>query len=302
MRLEGLVAAVHTPFGRDGSLDTAAVETQAEHLVANGVRAAFIAGSTGEGHSLTVAERLGLAERWSRVVRGADLRLIVHVGSNCLEDAKRMAAQAQSLGADATAAFSPSYYKPSTLDALVACCGEIAGAAPDLPFYFYDIPVLTGVNFSMPDFLGLAQEKIPNLAGIKFTNPDLMAYQRCLRFGGGEFDIPWGIDEAMLGALAVGGRGAVGSSFNFAAPIYHRLMAAFAAGDLDAAREEQFRSVRLIETLASFGYLAAAKAVMGFLGVEVGAPRLPNGSLTDARKSELRASLDRLGFFGWIAP
>ena len=127
-----------------------------------------------------------------------------------------------------------------------------------------------------------------------------MAYQRCLRSHDGRFDIPWGVDEHLLGALAVGGLGGVGSSYNFAAPIYLRLMAAFERGDLAAAREEQFRAVRLIHVLSEFGYMAAAKATMGFLGVEVGPARLPNANLTRERLAQLRVNLEQMGFFDWL--
>jgi N-acetylneuraminate lyase len=152
----------------------------------------------------------------------------------------------------------------------------------------------------MPEFLTRATDRIPTLAGIKFTNPDLMAYQKCLRAQTGQFDIPWGVDEYLLAALSLGAQGAVGSTYNFAAPIYLRLITAFQQGDLAAARTEQFRSVQLVELLASYGYMGAAKAVMGFLGVAVGAPRLPNTSLTTEEQQRLRTSLEQLGFFDWI--
>jgi len=300
IKLHGLVAATHTPFDADGKLNLRVVEKQAEHLLRCGVRMAFIAGSTGESHSLTVEERLLLAQRWAEVVRGSDLRFVVHVGSNCLADARRLAAQAQDLGAVAIAALAPSYFKPKTLDTLVACCAEIAAAAPAVPFYFYDFPVLTGVQFSMPEFLTRAPERIPTLAGIKFTNADLMAYQKCLHAQDGRFDIPWGLDEYLLAALALGAAGGVGSSYNFAAPLYHRVIAAFQRGDLATARAEQFRSVQLIETLARYGYLGAAKALMGFLGVDVGPARLPNATLTAQQQTQLRADLEALGSFDWF--
>ena len=300
IKLHGLVAATHTPFDAGGQLNLHAIEKQAEHLLRHGVRTAFLGGSTGESHSLTVEERLLLAQQWAEVVRGSDLRFVVHVGSNCLADARRLAAQAQSVGAAALAALSPSYFKPKTLDALVACCAEIAGAAPALPFYFYDIPALTGVYFAMPEFLAVAADRIPTLAGIKFTNADLMAYQKCLRAGDGRFDIPWGLDEYLLAALVLGAVGGVGSSFNFAAPIYQRMIAAFQRGDLATARTEQFRSVQLIETLAGYGYVGAAKALMGFLGVEVGPARLPNANLTAEQQTQLRIDLETLGCFDWF--
>jgi N-acetylneuraminate lyase len=299
-KLHGLVAATLTPFKSDGQLNLPVVAKQAELLLRNGVNTVFICGSTGESYSLTVEERLALAQRWSEVARGSALRVVVHVGSNCLADARTLASQAQSLGTTAIAALAPNYFKPKSLDDLIACCGEIAGAAPALPFYFYDIPMLTGVHFSMPEFLSVASERIPTLAGLKFTNADLMAYQRCLHTHGGKFDIPWGLDEYLLAALALGAAGGVGSSYNFAAPVYHRMMAAFSKGDLVTARKEQFRSVQLIELLAASGYIGSAKMVMGLLGVEVGPARLPNANPTMEQRGQLKMKLEQLGFFDWI--
>jgi N-acetylneuraminate lyase len=299
-KLTGLVAATHTPFHPDGQLNLALVEKQAQHLHRLGIGAVFINGSTGESHSLTVEERLALARRWSEVVRGTKMRLVVHVGSNCLADARTLAAGAQAIGAEAIAALAPSYFKPKFLDTLIACCAEVAGAAPGVPFYFYDIPALTGVQFPMPEFLAHAAQRIPTLAGIKFTNPDLMAYQQCLHAQEGRFDIPWGLDEYLLAALALGAVGTVGSGYNFAAPVYLRLLAAFARGDLATGRAEQYRGVRLVELLARFGYMGAAKAVMSFLGVEVGPVRLPNANLTLEQRASLRAGLEQLGFFDWV--
>lgn len=296
----GLIAATHTPFHEDGSLNLAIVEAQAAHLLKNSVKSVFIGGTTGESSSLTVEERRALAQRWCEVARGTEMKVIVHVGGNCLADARALAAQAEQLGATAISALAPSYFKPRSLEALAACAADIAAAAPETPFYFYDIPVMTGVNLSMPDFLALAHERIPTLAGLKFTNPDLMAFQQCRRVQGGAFDIPWGCDEYLLAALALGATSAVGSTYNFAAPIYHRLWRAFEAGDLATAREEQFRSVQLVAALAPRGFMGGAKAVMKMLGVDVGPARLPNGNLDAAQVAELRRELEALGFFDWI--
>ncbi len=298
--LHGLVTATHTPFHGDGSLNPAAIEKQAAHLLLNDVHTVFIGGSTGESSSLTLDERRALALRWSEVVRGTALRMVVHVGSNCLADSRVLAAQAQELGAAAISALAPSYFKPRSLEVLIACCADIASAAPETPFYYYDIPSMTGVSFSMPDFLEQAPDRIPTLKGLKFTNPDLMAYQFCLRADGGRWDLPFGVDEHLLGALAIGAKGAVGSGFNFAAPVYIRLLDAFARGDLAAAREEQFRGVQIIRLFSSLGYMAAAKATMGILGVEVGPARLPNSNLTPNQVTQLRSELETMGFFDWI--
>ena len=299
-KLTGLVAATHTPFHADGSLNLDAVEKQAGHLSKNGVGTVFVGGSTGESSSLSLDERMALSTRWSEVVLGTSMRLVVHVGANCLGDARGLAAQAEKLGASAISALCPSYFKPRSVAMLVECCEEVVRDAREIPFYFYDIPALTGVSLSMPDFLAAAKDRLPTLAGLKFTNPDMMAYQLCLRADGGRWDVPWGIDEHMLGALALGAKGAVGSGFNFAAPTYNRLIAAFERGDLDAAREEQFRGVRLIQLFVSYGYMGAAKAAMKMLGVDVGPARLPNNSLTPEQTAKLRGDLDAMGFFDWV--
>ena len=299
-KLTGIIAATHSPFHANGSLNTAIIEKQAAHLLANGVKAAFIGGTTGESHSLTFEERRALAARWMEVSRGTELRIMVHVGTNCLADSRALAAQAQQLDAFGISALAPSYFKPRTVATLVDCCADIAAAAPALPFFYYDIPTMTDVNLPMPEFLAHGAEQIPNLAGIKFTNSDLVMLQECLRVADGAFSIAWGCDEYMLAAWTLGATTAVGSTYNFAAPIYHRLLKAFAAGDLARARDEQFRSVQLVSLLTARGFMGAAKAVMKMLGVDVGPTRLPNTSLDMPQQSALRADLERLGFFDWI--
>lgn len=301
-RLAGLVAATHTPFNTDGSLNLQAVETQARHLLDNQVNTVFIAGTTGECHSLTLDERLRLAERWMAVARGAALRVVIHVGGNSIEDCKTLAAHANRLGAYAVAAMAPCYFKPQDLAALVDWCAVIAASAPGTPLYYYDIPGLTGVNLPLHGFLEQAQPRIPTLRGGKFTNSDLAAYLLCLRACGGVFDVAWGLDQMLLGALAMGAVGAVGNTYNFAAPIYRRLIEHFQRGDLPAAREEQFRSARLIQTLARHGFMPAAKAVMAMLGVDVGPSRAPLARLNCQEIARLRADLEHIGFFQWLRP
>ena len=261
--------------------------------------AAFIGGSTGESQSLSCEERRQLTQRWMETTRGTPLKVVVHVGSNCLGDAMNLASQAEKLGAAAIAAIAPYYFKPRNLENLVEWCAEIAAAAPETPFYFYDVPVLTHATFSMPAFLALAADRIPTLNGIKFTNNDLMAYQLCLQADDGAFDIPWGIDECMLAALVLGGKGAVGSTYNFAAPVFHRVLAALECGDLAAAQAQQRRGTALIQLLLGYGYLGASKVVMKWLGVDVGPCRQPIGNLNSEQVAKLRHELEACGFFDW---
>ena len=297
-KLHGLVAATHTPFHPDGSLAPEVVPLQAEHLVNNGVEIVFITGSTGEAHSLTRDERFAMYRAWAEAGPAHNLRVVAHVGSNCLHDAKAFTAAAADCGFEAVAGLAPSYFKPSRLESLVDWCAQIASAAPDLPFYYYDIPSLTGVRFDMVDFLAEAAACIPNLAGIKFTNDDQATYEKCLRFDGGRFDIPWGIDEKLIDALGVGAMGAVGSTYNFAAPLYQELIAAFQQGDLETARMLQRQSVELVQAMVPLGYFGAAKALMGWLGVPVGPARRPLDNPTTGQLDALRTKLESFRWFG----
>ncbi len=142
----------------------------------------------------------------------------------------------------------------------------------------------------MTDYLVEGSQAIPNLVGLKFTNSDLIAYQRCRELQEGRFDILFGIDEILLAAKALGSDGAVGSTYNFAASIYHRLLSAFDRNDLASARREQNRSVHLVQTLAQNGYMASAKFFMKLRGVDVGPPRLPLAKLTKIQEKELERS------------
>jgi N-acetylneuraminate lyase len=234
------------------------------------------------------------------VLKGTPVRLVVHVGANCLTDARQLAAHANSLGATAIAAVAPSYIKPKSLDVLIQWCTELAAAAPDTPFYFYDIPHLTGVAFPMADFLEQAPARIPTLAGVKFTNLDLMMFQRLFRAGAGRFDVLYGFDEQLLAAVALGAKGAVGTSYNFAAPLYNRLLAAAKANDFAAARIEQYRGVELIALIVKYGFLAAAKELLRLRGVDTGGVRLPHVPLSAEQVAAFHRELGALGFPGII--
>jgi N-acetylneuraminate lyase len=213
-----------------------------------------------------------------------------------VEEARALAAHAQEIGAFAIGTVAPCYFKPKTVDDLVAFCARLAEAAPDLPFYFYHIPALTGVRLSIIEFLETGADRIPTLAGIKYTDEDLMEFGRCLRLRDGRFDMLYGRDELMLCALALGSRGFIGSTYNFMAPVYLRLIEAFRAGDLERARAEQARANSVIELLHKYGGLGMGKETMRRIGVDCGPVRLPARDLDEEQRTRLHAELDRLDF------
>ncbi len=294
--LSGLIAAPHTSFRADGALDLAAIPRQAALLAHNGVSGAFVCGTTGEGYSMTSAERQQVVTAW-RASTPAGLKLIVHVGHLCLADSCALARHAQEAGADAIATVAPSFFKPASATDLVEWCRQVAAAAPGLPFYYYHMPAMTGVTIAVSDFMQQAKDSIPTLTGIKFTHEDLFDYGRSGEFDGGRYAMLFGRDEILLAGLSLGAAGAVGSTYNFAAPLFVNLMKAFAAGDLATARREQARAREFITVLHKNGGLAAGKAVMKLIGVDCGPVRLPLRPLDTAQEESLRSGLEQIGFF-----
>jgi N-acetylneuraminate lyase len=299
MRLGGLIAAGFTPMRGDGSLDLDRVGPLVEQLLDEGVAGIYAVGSTGEGMSLAVEERREVAAAYVSAVGGRG-PVVIQVGHDSLTEARGLAAHAQRIGATAISATPTTYFKPESLDVLIACLAEITAGAPDLPFYYYHIPGRTGVPLDMVALLEAARRRLPTLAGIKFTSPAVHEFQACLAVEDGGFDLLWGTDEMLLSAWAVGARGAVGTTYNFAAPLYRRIIDAFERGDRAEAARCQSLAVELIRAVSrTSGGLAAFKAVMRLLGHDCGPARLPLVAPVAERLAAMEADLARIGFFRW---
>jgi N-acetylneuraminate lyase len=278
-----------------GNIRYDAIEKQAEWLVESGVTGAFICGTTGEGLSLTNDERKRVAERWIEV-SGPTLPVIVHVGHDCMADAVELASHAAAKGAFATAAMAPPFFKPSNVEQLNAFLKPIAAAASDLPFYFYHLPSMTGVHLSMVEFLSARQ--IPNLEGIKYAHGNIMEFQQCLALDQGRYELFFGQDENLLAALAFGAKSAVGSTYNYAAPIYQRMMNALEKKNLPEAQACSAKVVAMVEILMKYGVLPSGKALMSLVAVDCGPPRAPVPSLTKEQRRRLFAEIESLDVIG----
>lgn len=301
LRLDHLVAAVHSPFHQDGTIAPEVVAIQAAFLAANGIRSVFLTGTTGECHSLTCDERLALYDAWAEAGPEHGVAVVGHVGGNSIEDARTLARRARDHQFAAISTLPPSYFKPATLDDLIDWCATIAAEAPDLPFYYYDIPSMSGVSFPIEQLLLEAPARISNFAGAKFTNLDLVSYRRSLDVAGNRFDLPWGSDEALLAAVATGARGAVGSTYNWAPRLYLNLIDAFSRGDLEEARRLQSISIAMVDAIATTSFMGTAKALMSRLGVPVGPARSPLTNPSPADVDSLLSRLNDLGFSQWGA-
>jgi len=293
-KLKGLIAAAHTPFNADGSINYALVRKQAETLVRQKVTGVYISGTTGEGVCCSVEERKRMMDEWAKWGKGR-LFLIVHIGALALPDVQELGAYAVKAGMDATSIVPPNFFKPGSLDALVAYLQEALKTSVKLPFYYYHTG-MSGVNFDMEQFLLKADGKIKNLAGIKFNYADLYMYQRCLRCLGGKYDITWGIDEWFAGAVALGAQSAIGSTYNYSAGVYYKIWEAVRKGDLRKAEAGMKKVCDIVDILVQYGGVAGGKAMMAVWGLDMGGVRVPNVSLDAKAKADCVARLKKIGY------
>jgi N-acetylneuraminate lyase len=293
--INGLIAAPFTPFHADQKLNLGIIPAYVEKLVSDGLKGIFVCGSNGEGPNMTMEERMQVAEAFKSAANGR-LKLFVHVGHTSIAESRRLALHARQIGADAISSVAAFYFKPGSVSTLVSAIGEIASAVPDMPFYYYHIPHLTGVGMDMIEFLKLS-DSIPNLAGIKYTATTVWEYQLCLNYAGGKFDILFGLDEMLLPALSVGAKGAIGSTYTFAAPLYLEVYNSFQKGNLQEAREKMLYLVEMVKVLLMFPPIPAQKAIMKRVGFDLGPCRLPLVTLSADEEASLYKKLDALKFF-----
>lgn len=296
--LKGLIASVFTPMKEDGALNPEMTGPIVSHLKKNKITALYVCGTNGEGPSLSAAERMLTAESYLMAANGK-LPVIVQVGHNSLTEAARLAEHAQKAGADALAAFPPSYYKIGSVELLLECLMKISSAAPDIPFFYYHIPQTNRVDLDMLEFLRKSAYFVPNLAGIIYRGLWTHEYQVCLEFQDGRFSMLFGGDEMLTSGLAAGAKGVVGSTFNFAAPLYNRILSAFRSRDLEETRRWQSIAITMVRILKQFRCQAAFKGAMNLIDLDCGPCRLPLQTLTPKELDSLKMKLSDIGFFQW---
>ena len=147
--------------------------------------------------------------------------------------------------------------------------------------------------------LELGGERIPTLVGAKYSTTSISELQLALELAGGRFNLLFGADEMLLSALVVGVHGAVGSTYNFAAPLYRRIIAAVARCNLPEARRCQALAARMVQVLLQHRGNPAIKAMMKLTGLDCGGTRLPQQALSAAEEASLEAAMREIGFFEW---
>jgi N-acetylneuraminate lyase len=295
-----ILPAVFTPMFDDGSVHYARVDALYQRCIESGFKGIFLNGTTGECMSLSMTERKKILETWVQIKKknnNDSFKIFAHVGSSNLMEASEMAEHAQSQGVDGIAMVPTFYFRPKNLADLIAQCKYVASAAPEVPFYYYNIPSMTGVNFSLTAFLELAIKEIPTFAGLKNSFNDLVDYQQCIHMAKDEYALYWGSDEVFMMVYAGGNRHYVGSTYNYMGDIYFKMLEAYHSGNFERLTTLEAEATAIYKILNDYNSLIAGKEVMRLIGVDCGPVRKPLSPLKASDIAALQERLQKTSFF-----
>jgi len=297
--MRGLVAAVVTPMNAKGDLDLSVVPRVVDYLASKGITGIYIAGSTGEGMSLTDEERRGVAEAYVGAAKGR-MKSFVQVGHNSLRASADLAGHAESIGADAVSATPTGYFKVSGEAELVEGLLPIVEAAPKTPFYYYHIPFLSGVNLDPIKLTDISMDRLPTFCGIKYSDGASLHNLSLLESVAPGLEFLSGSDEAYLMSVAQGYKAAVGSTYNYAAPIYNNVRKSLSVGDFKRAQVWQKHALEMITAMFETCGRSSLKVMMQMVGIDCGPVRRPIDPASPDQIIALRKRLDTMGWFEWI--
>jgi 4-hydroxy-tetrahydrodipicolinate synthase len=278
-----------TPFGADGSLDLDASRALARHLVEHGSEGLVLAGTTGEGPTLTDGEKLALFEAVLDEV-GSDARVIANTGTYDTAHSVHLTREARRLGVHGFLAVTPYYNKPPA-EGLARHFAAIAAAADGLPVIIYNIPQRVILNLEPALIARLARESA-NVVAVKQATTDLEQARAILDAG---LVLYAGNDDLLAPFLELGGSGGIHVASHLVGSDMLRMCELAEAGDFDAVHELDRELSPVFEALSVTTNPIPLKAALELIGLRAGAPRLPLVEATDEQCAVLRSALAARG-------
>ncbi len=285
----GAATALITPLTPDG-IDYAAFGRVIDWQIEQGINALVIAGTTGEGSTLTDEEHRE-AIRFSVERAAGRVPIIAGTGSNDTDYAISLSRYACQVGADALLVVTP-YYNKATQKGLIAMYRAIADAV-DRPIILYNVPSRTGVNIEPATYLALAEH--PNIVGIKEANGNISKIVETAALVGDVLDIYSGNDDQVVPILSMGGSGVISVLSNVLPKRTVEICDRFFAGDVAGSAALQCELLPLINALFCEVNPIPVKAAMAAMGWCENYLRLPLTPMEDAHWQKLKALMEAQG-------
>lgn len=269
----GVCTALVTPF-LDGKVNYPMLEQLLRRQMDAGIGAVVIAGTTGEGSTLSDCEKLELFRRAKEYV-GDRCQIIAGTGFNDTAHAAALSAAAEQTGVDGLLVVSP-YYNKATPEGLYAHYAAVAQSV-HLPIIVYNVPSRTGVDIPVSVYKRLS--RIPNIAGVKEASSSITKITRIALECGGELPVWSGNDDQICPVISLGGKGVISVLSNVLPAETQALANAALDGDFDTAAALQIRMQPLVDMLFSEVNPIPVKAAMKLIGYDCGGCRLPLTSM-----------------------
>ena len=285
----GSGVALVTPMTPDG-IDFPALGRLIEWHIASGTDALVLCATTGEGATLTYAERAEIIERSIRQVNGR-VPVIVGTGSNNTASAIALSHEACAAGADGVLVVTP-YYNKTSQAGLLAHYTAIADAV-HIPCILYNVPSRTGCNLTPATLAELA--KHPNINAVKEASGNISHVAEIAAACGDSLNIYSGNDDQIVPLLALGGKGVISVLSNVAPQYTHDICAKWFAGETAESLSMQLKAVPLIKALFADVNPIPVKWAMNRLGWNAGDCRLPLVAPSAAVQAQLETAMQEFG-------
>ena len=231
LKFGNVITAMVTPFYENGNIDFDEFDSLARYLLENGSDGLLVAGTTGEGATLTEEERLRLF-RFAADEYGDRTMIMANVGSNNTAATVEFAKKAEKTGVDCLLVIVPYYNKPNQ-DGCYAHFAAVAKAV-SLPVIIYNVPGRTGGKILPETVVRLAAD-FPNIVGIKEASGDLVAATKIARDTKDDFCVYSGEDALTLPITAVGGTGVISVASHIIGKEMNAIVQCCKNGDMEAA-------------------------------------------------------------------
>ena len=279
----GAATALITPLTAEG-VDYDRFGKLIDWQIAEGIDALVIAGTTGEGSTLTDEEHRAVLKYAVERVAGR-VPVIAGTGSNETDYAISLTKYACEIGADAMLVVTP-YYNKATQNGLVKMYTAIADASTK-PLILYNVPSRTGVNIEPSTYAALADH--PMIAAIKEANGNISKIVETAALVGDKLDIYSGNDDQVTPILALGGKGVISVLSNVMPKATSEMCHRWFRGDIEGSRKMQFDYLPLINALFSEVNPIPVKAAMAAMGWCENFLRLPLTEMEEAHAEKLYA-------------
>ncbi|THG38334.1 4-hydroxy-tetrahydrodipicolinate synthase [Adlercreutzia caecimuris] len=290
-RFGRLIPAMVTPFDQNLELDLDRAQQLADRLVAGGVDAIIVNGTTGESPTVFYPQKLELFRAVLRAV-GGRVPVIANVGDNCTADTVYFAQDAAKLGVDGFMCVVPYYNKPPQ-EGLYRHFKTIADST-DMPIILYNIPGRCSINMEAETTLRLAHN-CDNIVAIKEASGNLDQVKAIIEGAPASFDVYSGDDSATLDIMRLGGVGVISTIGNVAPERMKEIVELAAAGRWEEAEEANAALLPLMTGLFATANPILVKEALKLVGFPVGGVRLPLVDATPEQSAALAAIMREVG-------